>query len=73
MQSLQTRYRGFRLIASAEPVPDGLHTASIRIEKQGGPARTFNDLDFFYDDVEAVEYATTWGRIWIEANVRFAR
>jgi hypothetical protein len=71
MQSLRTRYRGFRLIASAGPRRDGLHTASIRIERQGGQARTFHDLDFFYDNVEAVKYATLWGRIWIEANVRF--
>ena len=71
MRYLKTRYRGFRLIARAQSNSDGLHAASVSIERQGHPARSFSDLDFFHDDVDALEYATTWGRIWIEANVRF--
>lgn len=70
MRHLRTRYRGFRLIARAQPERDGLHAASVSVEKQGYPARDFSDLDFFHSDVDAVEYATTWGRIWIEANVQ---
>ncbi|VXC19102.1 conserved hypothetical protein [Burkholderia sp. 8Y] len=70
MRSLNTRYRGFRLVASARADCDGLHAASVIIRKHGHPARSFNDLDLFHDDFDALQYATTWGRIWIEANVR---
>jgi hypothetical protein len=71
MLYLRTRYRGFRLIAYSHSGDDGLHSASIIIEKPGYPARCFNDLDFFHDGDDALSYATTWGRIWIEANVQF--
>ncbi|SOE89027.1 hypothetical protein SAMN05446927_7665 [Caballeronia arationis] len=59
------------MIACSHSDRDGLHAASVSIEKHDYPARSFSDLDFFYDDVDALEYATTWGRIWIEMNVRF--
>lgn len=59
------------MIASSNSGRDGLHAASIRIEKLGYPARSFTDLDFFHDDAAALAYAMTWGRIWIEMNVRF--
>jgi len=72
MRSHKSRYRGFRLVACAAPDGNGLHAASVSIEKQGYPARSFSDLDSFHDDVDALEYATTWGRIWIEANMRFS-
>ena len=71
MLSLRTRYRGFRLTACSHSGDDGLHSASITIEKPSYPARSFNDLDFFHDDNDALEYATTWGRIWIETNAHF--
>jgi hypothetical protein len=73
MRFLETRYQGFRLIACAQSGRDGLHAASVSIEKQGHPARTFSDLDFFHADADALDYATTWGRIWIEANVPVRR
>jgi hypothetical protein len=68
MQFAQTHHRGFRLLASTERAPNGLHAANVSIERQGGSARTFIDLDYFYNGSEAVEYATIWGRIWIDAN-----
>lgn len=71
MRCLKSCYRGFELIASSNSGRDGLHAASIRIEKLGYPARSFTDLDFFHDDAAALAYAMTWGRIWIEMNVRF--
>ena len=70
MIPLQTHHRGFRLLASAKQTEDGLHAANIIIEEPGCRARTFSDLDYFYDGIDAVKYATVWGRIWIEANAR---
>ncbi|MDE1179793.1 hypothetical protein [Paraburkholderia sp.] len=66
MLPLLTTHRGFRLKASAEPTPDGLHAADLVIEKPGRPAQSFSGLDFFYDGEQALAYATAWGRIWVD-------
>jgi len=31
------------------------------------------DIDLVAADADALDYATTWGRIWIEANVPVRR
>ncbi len=30
--------------------------------------RTFDSLDFFYDDEQATSYATVWGLIWVDSR-----
>jgi len=59
-------HRGFGLRASTTPTGDGLHSADLVIEEPGRPPRAFNSLDFFYDHEQAIGYATTWGRIWVD-------
>jgi hypothetical protein len=45
-----------------------LHSADLVIEEPGCPARTFNSLDFFYDDEQAISYATVWELIWVDSR-----
>ncbi|MFM0334791.1 hypothetical protein, partial [Paraburkholderia strydomiana] len=63
-----TSHRGYRLRASTRPTRDGWHSADLVIEEPGCPARTFNSLDFFYDDEQAISYATVWELIWVDSR-----
>lgn len=63
-----TSHRGYRLRASTRPTRDGLHSADLVIEEPGRQARTFDSLDFFYDDEQAISYATVWGLIWVNSR-----
>ncbi|REG48818.1 hypothetical protein B0G80_5116 [Paraburkholderia sp. BL6669N2] len=63
-----TSHRGCRLRASTRPTRNGLHSADLVIEQPGRPPRTFDSLDFFYDDEQAISYATVWGLIWVDSR-----
>lgn len=62
-------HRGHRLCASAQPAPAGLHSSDLIIEVPGRPPQAFTSLDFFYDHEQAIDYATAWGRIWVDSRV----
>lgn len=64
-----TLHRGYRLRASAKPTLDGLHSADLVIEEPGRAPQAFDSLDFFYDDEQAMSYATVWGRIWVDSRL----
>jgi hypothetical protein len=38
------------------------------IEKSGRAPKTFAARDCFFDDEQALRYATRWGRIWVDLN-----
>ncbi|WOD14267.1 hypothetical protein [Paraburkholderia kirstenboschensis] len=38
------------------------------IEEPERPPQTFDALDFFYDDEQAISYATVWGLIWVNSR-----
>jgi len=61
-----TTHRGYRLKASAALMLGGLHTADPVIEQPGSSPQIFAALDYFRDVEHALEYATAWGRIWID-------
>jgi len=61
-------HRGFGLRASTTPTGGGLHSANLVVEEPGRPPQAFNSLDFFYDDEQAISYATIWGRIWVDSR-----
>lgn len=63
-----TSHRGYRLKASAVPAQGGLHAAELVIEKPGCPPRSFSALDYFSDSEHALNYASSWGRIWVDMN-----
>ena len=61
-----TTHRGYQLTASTCPVHGGLHAADLVIEKPGRSPESFSALDYFFDDQQALKYATRWGRIWVD-------
>jgi hypothetical protein len=61
-------HRGIGLHASTTRSADGLHSADLVIEEPGRAPQTFKSLDFFYDDEQAISYATVWGRIWVDSR-----
>jgi hypothetical protein len=67
--AVSTLHRGYQLIARACPVHGGLHAADLVIEKPGRAPETFAALDYyFFDDEQALKYATHCGRIWVDMN-----
>jgi hypothetical protein len=66
--AVSTLHRGYRLIARACPAHGGLHAADLVVEKSGRAPKTFAALDYFFDDEQALRYATRWGRIWVDLN-----
>lgn len=66
--AVSTLHRGYRLIARTCPAHSGLHAADLVIEKPGHAPETFAALDYFFDDEQALRYATRWGRIWVDLN-----
>src|ERR1700676_4902491 len=64
--AVSTLHRGYQLTASACPAHGGLHAADLVIEKPGRAREAFAALDYFFDDEEALKYATDWGRIWVD-------
>lgn len=61
-------HRGYGLRASTTPTGDGLHSADLVIEPPGRPPQAFASLDLFYDHEQAMQYATVWGRIWVDSK-----
>ena len=67
-----SKYRGYALTANAQPTNTDLYAADVVIERPGGSTRCFRALDYFYTAAEALGYATRWGRIWIDHQLRKA-
>jgi hypothetical protein len=65
--AITTAHRGFFLTASTCPAHGGLLAADLLVERPGHAPRSFPALDFFFDHEHAVNYATRWGRIWVDA------
>jgi hypothetical protein len=65
---VSTLHRGYQLIARACPAHGGLHAADLVIEKPGRAPETFAALDYFFDDEQALKYATHWGQICVDMN-----
>lgn len=59
MAAVSTLHRGHRLTASASPAHDGLHAADLLIEKPGRAPESFAALDYYFDDQQALKYATS--------------
>lgn len=64
--SCRVGYRGYCLTAQAKPTTVDLHAADLVIESPSCPARRFRALDYFYDAAQALRYAISWGRIWVD-------
>jgi hypothetical protein len=65
---VSTLQRGYQLTASACPAHDGLHAADLVIEKHGLAPEAFAALDNFFEDEQALKYATHWGRFWVDMS-----
>ena len=64
---MTTAHRGYVLTASSCPAHGGLVAADLVVERPGHAPRSFPALDFFFDHEHAVNYATRWGQIWVDA------
>jgi hypothetical protein len=64
-----TSHRGFLLTASSCPAHGGLVAADLVVQKPGHAPHSFSALDYFFDHEQAVNYATRWGRIWVDTTV----
>ncbi|SEF13448.1 hypothetical protein SAMN02787142_8066 [Burkholderia sp. WP9] len=63
-------HEGYRLNACARPTNNGLYAADLVIGRAGFPSRHFSALDYFYDARQALRYATRWGRIWVDHQLK---
>ena len=64
------RYKGYAVAAAAALQPNGLFAANLTIEKTHGQGRaySFDAIDFFFDEENALAYASRWERLWIDAQ-----
>jgi len=60
------RYKGYEVAPTASQLPNGLFAANLTIETQAGRARSFDALDYFFDEQHALAYACRWARVWID-------
>jgi hypothetical protein len=60
------RYKGYEVEPAAQPLPNGLYAANLTIGTQAGSARSFDALDYFFDEEHALAYAFRWARMWID-------
>jgi hypothetical protein len=67
--AVSTLHRGHQLTASAWPAHGGLHGADLVIDKPGRAPEVFAALDYFFDDEQALKYATNWGRISVDMKM----
>lgn len=64
--SCRVGHKGYCLTAQAKPTNADLYAADLMIESPSCPVRRFRALDYFYDAAQAVRYAVSWGRIWVD-------
>ena len=60
------RYKCYEVAPAAQRLPNGLFAANLTIEAQSGSARSFDSLDYFFDEEHALAYAFRWARMWID-------
>lgn len=64
-----SQYKGYLVSAAATPLHNGLYAATLLIEKVAEvctQAARFAELDYFFEEEQALAYATRWGRMWID-------
>ncbi|MFC4704036.1 MULTISPECIES: hypothetical protein [Paraburkholderia] len=65
-----TEHNGYFLKARANLTNRDMYAADLVIERPGYPSRHFHALDHFYDAGQALRYATRWGRIWVDHQLK---
>ena len=63
------RYKGYEVAPTAQRLPNGLFAANLTIGKTAAnqeQAYSFDALDYFFDEENALAYAFRWGRMWID-------
>jgi len=65
-----SHYKGYAVHAAATPLHNGLYAANLHIERlaeRRQEAARFAELDYFFEEAQAVAYATRWARMWIDS------
>jgi hypothetical protein len=65
------RYKGYKVAPVAQRLPNGLFAANLTIEETSplqGHAYSFDALDYFFDEENALAYAFRWARMWIDSR-----
>jgi len=68
----QSQYKGYLVHAAATPLHNGLYAATLQIEKPAEACAStarFPELDYFFEEEQALAYATRWGRLWIDNKI----
>lgn len=60
------RYKGYEVAPTAQRLPNGLYAANLTIGMRTGGARSFDALDYFFDEEHALAYAFRWAQVWID-------
>ncbi|MEW9583714.1 transcriptional regulator [Paraburkholderia sp. DGU8] len=63
------RYKGYEVAPAAQLLPNGMFAANLTIEKtsaNNGKAYSFDALDYFFDEENALAYACRWARVWVD-------
>ncbi|CAG9230955.1 MULTISPECIES: transcriptional regulator [Paraburkholderia] len=70
------RYKGYEVAPSAQRLPNGLYAANLTIgtlpSTRPHAHRSFDALDYFFEERHALAYACRWARMWIDEQRRCA-
>jgi hypothetical protein len=63
-------YKGYAVAPEAARQPNGLFAANLTIENTQGEKRaySFSAIDYFFDEENALAYASRWARVWIDTQ-----
>ena len=65
-------YNGYSVSPSAHRLPDGWFAANLRLIRDAGDvdsiSYTFDALDYFDSEMQALGHATAWARDWVDSR-----
>ncbi|AMM17759.1 MAG: hypothetical protein M3O74_16110 [Pseudomonadota bacterium] len=65
-----SQYHGYKVIAFAHRLPDGLFASNLLLERNSGTGKgnryQFHALDYFKDEAQAIGHSRKWARNWVD-------
>lgn len=65
-----SQYNGYKVVAFAHRLPDGLFASNLLLERNCGARKgncyQFHALDYFKDEAQAIGHSRNWARKWVD-------
>ncbi len=66
------QYNGYKVVAFAHRLPDGLFASNLLLERNSGHEKgsryQFHVLDYFKDEAQAIGHSREWARDWVDSR-----